>query len=164
MSVLGADADWIEGFRRTWYPRLHPHLVSFGGRIGTPMYAVGTVRWNQFVGELSEDEEAIEEALDERGRRNPIACLKELPDGRVSEGSWVVLHGDAPPLIEEGMQLHFTLFALQDDSRGRELYAHYEDDWRSSWREHLTETNFSASEGVTLAKEYLDEHTHLVLQ
>lgn len=80
--LLDSDDDWIENTRRRLYPRLHPVLERFGG------YAVGGVGFNQYVGTFDEDEEDIEEELADAGaRRNPIACLKNLPDGRVSEGS-----------------------------------------------------------------------------
>lgn len=155
---LDANDDWIETLRLTLYPKLHPYLEPFGG------YAVGSVGSGQYVGTLDEGEETIEDALDDRGRRNPIACLKSLDDGRVSEGSWVLLHGDCPGLIEAGMQVHITLFKRADGEPGRELYAHYEDDWRVAPIPHLRATNFDASVGVDLATEYLDEHTHLLLQ
>lgn len=162
--LLDSDDDWIEDARLYLYPRLHAPLSSVGDRLGIPLYAVGHVGDNQYVGLFDESEDAIEDELDERGERNPFAGLKELPDGRTSEGSWVVLHQHAPELIEPGMQLHFTLFAPQDGSRGRELHAHYEDDWRERPIPHLRAKNFSASEGVAIAEEYVNEHTHLVLQ
>lgn len=158
MSLVSSNDDWIEPFRRTLYPKLHPYLELVGG------YGVGHVGEKQYIGKLDESEDAIEVELDDRGRRNPIACLKSLDDGRVSEGSWVLLHGDNPALIEEGMQVHITMFQREDGETGRELYAHYEDDWRSAPLDHLRENNFSASDGVTRATEYLDEHTYLILQ
>lgn len=158
MSYLDANDDWQEGLRRRWYPRLHPLIEPVGG------FAVGSVGENQYVGKADEDEEAIEVELDERGRRNPIACLKELADGRVSEGSWVILHEDSPELVESGMQLHITLFVREDGEDGRELYAHYEDDWRVSPFAHLREANFDPAKGIELATEYLNEHTHILLK
>lgn len=157
-SLLGSDDDWIEIFRQAVYPQLHPYLKPFGG------YGVGHVGENQYLGKVNENEGAIEQELDDRGRRNPVACLKSLTDGRVSEGSWVVLHEDAPALIEEGMQLHITLFVRSDGEPGRELYAHYEDDWRASPFAHLREKNFDVERGVALGSTYFDEHTYLVLQ
>lgn len=158
MSAFNANDDWQEGVRRRWYPLIHPFIEPFGG------YAVGTVGGNQYVGVLAEAEDAIEDALDDRGRRNPIACLKSLEDGRVSEGSWAILHGDSPDLVEPGMQLHVTMFVRSDGEPGRELYAHLEDDWRVSPLAHLREKNFDPERGVALAMEYFDTHTHLILQ
>lgn len=158
MSLNDADDDWQEGVRRRWYPLLHPLLEPLGG------YSVGTVDGDQYVGKLDEDEDAIEDELDDRGRRNPIACLKSLDDGRVSEGSWVILHGDSPDLVDPGMQLHVTMFVRSDGESGRELYAHLEDDWRVSPLAHLREKNFDEAAGVAKATEYFDEHTYLTLQ
>lgn len=155
-SLLNENDDWIETFRRSTYPKLHPYLKPFGG------YAVGHVGGSQYVGTFDEDEDTIEDELDDRGRRNPIACLKSLDDDRVSEGSWVILHEDSPDLVEEGMQIHITLFKRDDGKDGREMYAHYEDDWRSAPIAHLLESNFDTETGVMLARDYLDEHTLLV--
>lgn len=162
MSLLmGADADWQEGLRAYWYPRLHPLLTALPVR----GYAVGLVTWNQYVCHCEEAEEVIEEELEACGfRRNPVAAYKRLRDGRTSEGSWVLLHKDAPDLVAPGMQLHITLFAPSDGSDGRVLFAHYEDDWRHDWRGHLRGHNFHADEGVRMAREYLDRETFLVLK
>jgi hypothetical protein len=163
--LLGADDDWQEPLRRTLYPRLHDPLVWVGNLIGTPMYAQGVARWDQYVGTLPLEEDAIEAELEELASvRNPIAALKELPDGRISEGSWVLLHEDAPDLVDEGMQLHLTLFARESDATGRVVYAHYEDDWRTNWRAHLKETNFSTAKGVTKARRLFARSSLLTLK
>ncbi len=162
--TLTSDDDWIESVRQHLYPKLHGPLSSLGKRIGIPLYAVGHVGEAQYIGKFDENEDTIEDEFDDRGERNPIAALKSLRDGRTSEGSWVVKHDDAPDLIEKGMQLHFTLFVREDGESGRELYAHYEDDWEERPIRHLRGRNFSASEGVAIAEEYLDEHTHLIRQ
>lgn len=161
-SLLNANDDWIESFRRSLYPLLHDPFSKLGEKIGVNLYAVGSVGGNQYVGKFDESEEAIEREFDDRAERNPVAALKSLEDGRTSEGSWVVLHEHCPDLIEKGKQLHFTLFVREDGKSGRELYAHYEDDWRTAPLDHLRSTNFSPSEGVAIAETYLDEHTHLV--
>lgn len=155
--LLDADDDWMEGVRRKWLPRLHPFIEVVGG------YSVGTVYGEQYVGHAFEPEDVVEEALEERARRNPIACLKSLEDGRVSEGSWVVLHDDCPELVEPGMQLHITLFAPENDNIGRELYAHYEDDWRVRPFAHVREENFQPVRGAEMATVFFDEYTFLVL-
>lgn len=155
--LLDADDDWQEGFRRFWYPRLHPVLERFGG------YGVGLVGDEQYVGHFDEDEEAIEEELVSAGfRRNPIACLKSLPDGRVSEGSWSVLAADdLTGSVAYGMQLHISLFERDDGQPGREIYAHYEDDWRVSPSPHLRGENLDLLRGVVLAVVLIDDHTFL---
>lgn len=157
MSLLDADDDWMEGVRRKYLPLIHPLIEPVGG------YSVGTVYGEQYVGKVEESEDVVEEALEERARRNPIACLKSLEDGRVSEGSWVVLHGDCPDLVEPGMQLHITLFQPENDNIGRELYAHYEDDWRSRPLAHLREKNFQPVRGAEMATKFFNERTFLVL-
>jgi len=155
--LLDSDDDWQEGLRAWLYPRLHPLLTPFGG------YGVGETRLNQYVGVFSEGEESIELELVNVGfRRNPIACFKSLPDGRASEGSWVLLPEDAPDHVAPGMQLHVTMFERSDGQKGREFYAHYEDDWRSAPVAHLRAKNFSAAAGVDIARGYLDERTFLV--
>ncbi|SEL16873.1 hypothetical protein SAMN04488691_103153 [Haloferax larsenii] len=156
--LLDSDDDWIETVRRVLYPWLHPYLSLLGG------YSVGHVGFDQYVYHFDEDEEAIEDELVAvGGERNPIACLKSLPDGRVSEGSWRFTHATDPTgLVEPGMQLHLTLFERDDDEPGRELYAHYEDDWMASPSGHLSGARFSPSKGVQLATELIDNHTFLV--
>ncbi|QRD99660.1 hypothetical protein VOLN27_33 [Halorubrum virus VOLN27B] len=155
--LLDSDDDWQEGLRGWLFPRLHPVLTLFDG------YGVGTCGWNQYVGTFSEDEESIEVELEDVGfRRNPIAAYKSLPDGRKSEGSWVLLNEDAPDHVAPGMQLHVTMFKREDGQKGRELYAHYEDDWRVSPSAHLRAKNLSAEAGVSIARDYLDERTFLV--
>ncbi|UBF19989.1 hypothetical protein HRTV-22_gp34 [Halorubrum virus HRTV-22] len=157
--LLDSDDDWQEGLRAWLYPRLHPFLTPFGG------YGVGETRLNQYVGAFSEGEESIElELVDAGFRRNPIACFKSLPDGRESEGSWVLIPEDAPDYVAPGMQLHVTMFKRADGQKGREMYAHYEDDWRSAPFAHLRAKNFSAAAGVDIARDYLDKETFLVRQ
>lgn len=162
--LLNANDDWQEGFRRFWYPRLHTSLTGLGKRVGVPMYAVGHVGLNQYVGHFDEDEETIEEELVTAGaERNPLAALKSLPDGRLSEGSWRFLHHSDPTgLVEPGVQLHLTLFERDDDLPGRELYAHYEDDWLHDPTGHLQGSGFSAKTGVSIATALIDDHTYLI--
>lgn len=155
--LINADDDWQEQLRRKYYPKIHPHLKKVGG------YSLGHVGEKQYIGKFDEDEDAIEDELDDRGRRNPIACLKSLSDGRISEGSWVILHEDCPDLVEERMQIHMTLFQRADGKSGREIYAHYEDDWRTSPIAHLREANFEVETGAMLGTEYINEYTQLVL-
>lgn len=163
-SLLNADDDWIESLRLYFYPKLHDPLSDLGDLIGVDLYALGHVGQSQFVGVLEEDEDTIEEEIDNAAERNPIACLKSLEDGRTSEGSWVLRHEDNPDLVEEGMQVHITMFDREDGGKGREIYAHYEDDWRAAPLAHLREKNFSSERGAEIATEYLDNHSYLVLK
>lgn len=160
--IIDSDDDWQEGFRATYYPWLNSHLESIGKKIGIPLYATGHVSNSQYIGVALEGEETIEEELVKAGfRRNPIACYKSLKDGRKSEGSWVLLHEDAPEYVEKEMQIHLTLFEAEIDNSYRELYAHYEDDWRTSWLKHLKETNFSTKVGVEKATDVINDETFL---
>lgn len=163
MSLVDSDDDWIESFRRTWYPRLHPHLTSFGDKIGVTLYAKGRVHENQYVLTLPAGEETSEEVLSDLGfERNPIAAYKTHPDGRQSEGSWRLRHKDDQyGLVEEGMQLHITFLRNHDVDEYVDVYAHYEDDWMASPLNHLQEKNFSAQVGSEMAQELIENETYL---
>ncbi|WP_372611579.1 hypothetical protein [Halomonas sp.] len=162
---LDETDDWVEEFRRDWYPRFHDPLTTIGEVLGIGLYSQGKVGYDQYVAELDEEEDTIELELDDVGfRRNPISALKSLPDGRLSEGSWVLLHRDAPDLVEHGMQLHVTLFQRDRGGTGRALYAHYEDDWRVDPLAHLRAKHLSTRAGVELTRKYLDENSYLVLK
>lgn len=62
------------------------------------------------------------------------------------------------------MQVHITMFDRKDGGRGREIYAHYEDDWRTAPLAHLREKNLSSKRGAEIATEYLDNHSYLVIK
>lgn len=163
-AILGANDDWIESFRRTYFPPLNHTLHRIGHVIGVPLYSTGVDGGNQYVGAMSEDEDTIEQELVEVGAvRNPLACFKHLNDGRESEGSWVILHGDRPDLIEHGRQLHITLFERKDGKPGRAIYAHYEDDWRVHPLWHLRCKHFSPKTGVAKTKKLIHKSSFLTL-
>jgi hypothetical protein len=157
--LIDADDDWQEGFRSYAYPRLHPYLKPFGG------YGVGTVGYNQYVGTVSIDEEVLEEEFVDLGfYRNPIACFKNLPDGRESEGSWALRsRHDQNSRLDPGRQLHVTLFEREDGEPGRELYAHEEYDWQVYPIRHLREVDFDPEAGSAYARELIDTRTFAVL-
>jgi hypothetical protein len=162
--MFDSNDDWVEGFRRTVYPRIHRPLSKLGDLIGIDLYATGSVGWNQYVGTVYESEETLEQELDGlSAERNLVACLKSLPDGRTSEGSWVFRHKDEPDLIEEGMQLHLTLFKTSSGRSGRAVYAHYEDDWQNSPLSHLQSKNFSPKKGVAKAGKLFDQKTFITI-
>lgn len=163
ISLLGSDDDWQENVRQTLYPWLHPRLESLGNMLGVPLYACGHVGFNQYVGHTHLTEEALEQELVHFGfRRNPMAALKELPDGRVSEGSWVLLSEDSE-LVDDGMQVHVTMFDRDDQEDGRVIYAHYEDDWRVRAIAHLQGLNFDAKAGVERARCLLQQSKQISL-
>lgn len=155
--VSGPDADWQERVRAVLYPKLHPVLARFGG------YATGTVAPEQFVCSTEVNEGTIEDELHDTGFvRNPIACYKSLPDGTGSEGSWVLFaENDPEEILEEGRQLHITLFPRKDSTSGRRIYAHEEYDWRSHPVKHLRETDFGPRIGADKARLLINEHTFL---
>jgi hypothetical protein len=157
-SILNEDDDYIEELRGYWYPRIHPVLTKY-----TPAYGVATVSEAQFVREVSLSEDALEAELTEVGfARNPLAAFKSHPDGRESEGSWVLIpERDDYGLVEPGMQLHITLLPRTDDATGRAIYAHYEDDWRVSPLAHLRSANFDVEAGVTKVDWLLDNEMFL---
>jgi hypothetical protein len=163
--LFDADDDWQEGFRRYWYPRIHAALDSAGDRLGIPLYAVGTTDYNQYVGTVSIDEEVLEEELIAlKFERNPIACFKSLPDGRESEGSWVLRsHDDDWDRLERDRQLHVTMFARTDGKPGRELYAHEEQDWQDDPVGHLRGKNYQPEAGAKFARELLDSRSFVVV-
>lgn len=148
VTLLDENDDYWEALRRFYLPKL----------MGS-----GTVTPDQYTGYFRESEEAIEAELVDLGfRRNPIAYFKEHTDGRQSEGSWVLLHEDAPDVIPRGMQLHLTLFACNNGT-WRDVYAHYEYDWRKHPILHLLEIEFSADAGIHLARRVLNDHSFLTL-
>jgi len=163
--MLNADTDWIEGFRRFWYPKIHGILSRIGETIGIPLYARGVIRTHEPAGYIEESEEIIEKKIESiSGERNPIAALKNLPNGRVSEGSWVFLHEDYPEIIEEDMQLHITLFETNRIGYERVIYTHYEDNWRTSPIAHLQAKNFNRKAGVRKTLEILRNDTELSIK
>jgi hypothetical protein len=159
VMFLDEDDDWIERVRKNWYPWLHKYLPD-------GLYAEGLVRYNQYVGTCYEKEDVIESELVEHANfiRNPLAAYKRTPDGRESEGSWVLWHEHNPDLVEPGMQLHVTLFRRERGRVGRELFAHYEDDWRTSPLKHLRGANFQPELGARRARKLIDMDTHLTLR
>lgn len=157
--MLNADDDYIERWRKHLYPILHRYLPK-------GLYATANVRWNQYVGTVHESEDTIEAELVDLGFiRNPVSAYKTLPDGRESEGSWVLWNEHrSDDYVDFGMQLHITMFETQDGDKGRELYAHYEDDWRYAPVSHLREKNFDPHTGVGLARDLLDAESYLVVE
>ena len=157
-KILDEDDDWIESFRRRWYPKLHPYLEPLGG------YAVGHVYENQYAATIPEGEELFEEVLIDRGwQRNPIACFKTHEDGRKSSGSWRLRASDDEYglLDDDRFQLHITLFENQDAETYVDVYCHLEYDWQKAPLKHLRGKDFSAGEGQFLARRFIRNHTYL---
>ena len=71
---------------------------------------------------------------------------------------------DSRGLVEPGRQLHIMIFERADEQPGREIYAHYEDDWRSAPVAHLREKNFDVKQGVKKAIDLLDGWSFITLK
>jgi len=155
--LVGADDDWIEGWRARVYPFVHPLARRLGA------FATATTPRDEYVGAVAVDEAVLERELVGLGfRRNPVAAYKRLgTTGRRSEGSWVLLPEDSHR-VDEGLQLHLTLFPSVVDG-WIELYAHLEDDWRHRPLAHLRGTNLDRDAGVRLARRVLDDESFVTL-
>lgn len=155
--LLGADDDWIESFRRTWYPRFHGTLARFGG------FGVAVTPHHGYALTLDTDEETLEQELVAAGFiRNPVAAYKTHTDGRPSEGSWVLLREEVPALPRD-RQLHVTLFPSSSGS-GIDLYAHEEYDWRVRPVAHLRSKDLNRTNAVEKVRRILDERTYFNTQ
>lgn len=164
--LFDEDDDWQEASAGYLYPKLHRYLVRLGDLIGIPLYAIGGASSTQHVGTVGLDEEVLEgEFVDLGLLRNPITAYKIKADGREQEGSWVLWpEYDNHDLVEPGRQLHVMIFERADGKPGREIYAHYEDDWRVSPVAHLRETNFDVEQGVAKATELFDDWSFITLK
>lgn len=158
---MSHEHDWIEAFRASVYPAIHPYITRFG------LYSTSHVGPDQYVATFTVSEEVIEELLLHRGNfeRNPVAAYKTHTDGRKSTLSLRLTHeGDTSKreYVEPGMQLHLTFFPSKEGRKGTvDCYAHYEDDWAVSPWAHLRSKNFSSKEGVKRAHAYLRNATYL---
>lgn len=144
------DLDWIEDVHHFAY-----------------QYLRGDTHEEQYVGTVMMGEEAFEEVLDDLGLvRNPFAYWKMTEDKRDSVGSWRMTHYTHPTRVEEGMQVHFTLFKSKFIAGGIDIYAHHEHDY--SWSllsaiYHVLERDFSSSRGVRIAREIIMDKSHVHL-
>lgn len=156
---MGHREDFWETIRSTLYPILHVVLELFD--IG----ARGTTPEAEYVGTIPVGAEDFEVTLHEAGLvRNALAKYKSTEDGRNSIGSWRATHNTHPDLVDDGMQLHITLFSprLPSDGWPREgvdVYAHYERDYGHDASGHLAGKDYSAKKGVVRARELLKDHT-----
>lgn len=155
---LNADDDWIESFRRFWYPKFHTLLTALGA------YAVGDTGPRQHVGTFETDPEKVERALSDIGfERNPIACLKDDPHGHISIGSWALRsHDDQWDMLDTDRQLHVTLFDESSDGTTRvAVYAHNEYDWQDRPFAHLAGKDMAVDRGRQMTAWLLENETYL---
>lgn len=160
---MGHKSDWVESVRRTLFPLFHRLLEPIG------LYGTGRVYDNQYVTTYHQQnyvkyptaEEELEAIFHKIGiERNTVASYKIHDDGRTSEGSWRATH---PDYVEDGMQIHITLFRPHNSGLDEiDVYAHYEDDYEHRPISHIREKNFSASEGVRRAKRLLRNKTSIL--
>jgi hypothetical protein len=153
---MSHNNDYIERWRRFWYPKFHKALSIVG------LYATAGVDERQYAFTLSIDEERAEEIfLHELGfERNPLSAYKTHVDGRESELSLRLVN--TPEYVEDGMQLHLTLFERKDGKPGRDVYAHYEDDWEHAPIDHVRSKHMSLSEGVARSRAVLKQQTSML--
>lgn len=110
----GPAADYWEGLRRVLLPPLNRLLRD--RELG---YAAYVLQWEEYVGTLAKDPEAVEQLLWENGFvRNPLAAYKTLPDGTGEVGSWVYRES-----LLSRTQVHVVLFATEN---GTAVFAHKE--------------------------------------
>lgn len=102
--LVGPAADGWETLRSVVLPSLDRLLRR---RAPGQHYAAYELGAEEVVGLIDAPPEAVEQLLWEAGyRRNPLAALKTLPEGRVERGSWAFRDG---LLARE--QTHIVLFA-----------------------------------------------------
>ena len=164
--------DGLTRFRRRWWPAIDDVLSNDK----SPMdgYAVYPIYQKERVGLVREPVQDVSNRLRSLGfSREPVAALKlRASEPRVeSAGSWVLKGDDIPHEDDERklgeMQLHITLFALDE---GTEVNAHYEyrwEPWAPTWdtsrpmRHKRPSSNggyYSPEDGVAIVEQLFDEH------
>ena len=168
--------DGLMRFRRRWWPVFDDLLSSDV----TPIdgYGVYGIWPKEQVGLIEEPVQDVSSRLRSLGfRREPVAALKiRAKTGEWSAGSWVIKGRKLAELIDvdeynsehdvEEMQLHITLFAMED---GTEVNAHYEYRWEP-WTPHWDserpwrhkkpseyEGHYSPAEGVAMVTDLFDK-------
>lgn len=107
------------------------------------MYAAYQLAPREYAGHVSGDVEDAEQMLWDAGlRRNPVAALKTLADGRGEKGSWV--YRDSP---FSRKQVHVMLF--EANGGGVDMYAHEEYSSINPFvmRRHYLGVGYSPAEG-----------------
>ena len=169
---MNHQIDWLTNTRRRWWPAIDDFLSSDKSLIDG--YAVYPIQAKEYVGMLDEPVQDVEKRLRSLGfSREPIAALKirgQKPHV-MSAGSWVLKGDDIPHEDDERelgeMQLHLTLFALDE---GTEINAHYEyrwEPWAPTWdtsrpmrhkRPNAHGGYYSAEDGVKITKQLFNEY------
>lgn len=114
----------------------------------------------QYVGTVKMGEEELERELfhPTDARYNWLAYWKKHRDGRNAEGSWKLRWPKHRRYVSRGKQLHITLFPSHEDEDWIDVYAHYEYDNVTHPIKHLLEREFSATGGVSRARQYFRDN------
>lgn len=156
--------DYIERWRRYYYPKLDSFLDNFG------LYSVANVGHSQYAATLFIGEEAAEiELIHSLGfERNPVAAYKTHNDGRKSELS-LRLTGEKAgekyggEYVDPGYQLHLTFFEHDGKPDGAvDVYAHYEHNWEVSPFKHLRGADMQREQAAEKFRDILRNHSMLV--
>lgn len=134
------SADFWEAWHHFWY-----------------RFARGYVHESQYVGTVKMSEEELEETLfhETDARYNWLAYWKyHMSDGRNSEGSWKLRWPRHDEYVDQGKQIHITLFPSRTRDDWLDIYAHYEYDNIAHPIKHFREHGFSANEGVKRCRRY----------
>lgn len=126
----------------------------------------GKVYENQYVGTVKVGEEELERKAFHQNQvhYNWLAYWKKhADDGRNSIGSWKLRHPVHKAYVDEGMQVHLTLFRNETNDEWVDVYAHYEYSNIEHPIKHVREVNFSADEGVRRARQFFRDATSLEL-
>ena len=167
--------DWLTRFRRRLWPVIDDILSS--DKLPIDGYGVFATWPREHVCLIEEPVQDVSSRLRSLGlKRGPVAALKiRSTTGEWSAGSWVIKGRKLAKLIDvdeynsehdvEEMQLHITLFAMED---GTEVNAHYEYRWEP-WTPHWDserplkhkkpseyEGYYSAAEGVAMMTDLFD--------
>lgn len=157
--------DYIERFRRYWYPKLHGLLRRV--EVGVPLFSKATTDEDRYAATFHIDEDTLEETfLHDLGfERNPIAAYKTHEDGRQSTLSIRLTNGVSEnrggQYVEPGMQLHATFFPSEYDDGTIDMYAHYEKDWARHPIQHLRGVGTNSLQGVKRVLALIHNSTYL---
>lgn len=156
---MGHKQDFWEWIRGNVWPIFDWFFDLFG--VGT----TGTLPPDEYVGTIPVGVERFEKSLHAMGVvRNAPAKYKNTVDDRNSIGSWRATHRTHPDFVDQGMQLHITLFPPAGGSASSDeavtVYAHYEKNYGNDPGGHLDGEDYSAELGVGKATKLIQKHTN----
>jgi len=156
--IQGADADWVESFRRLLWPKLGKIAQLIRHSTGFPLYTKSRVTEQGFVGRVSEDTEQFEKSLEQMDfERNPLSTLKRRNEDDIEEGSWRRIGFD-----DESMQLHVVIYDSADVENATAgdtfVYAHFEKRWDTDPLAHLRKVGLDKKKGRDMMREILNRN------